>query len=81
MVVFGSYARDAVTPWSDLDILVVRDGSGVPSGAVDDFYREGAAVGDVIGIDARDYPARLRETAFGRAILRDGREVYARPER
>jgi predicted nucleotidyltransferase len=79
--VFGSYARDEVTPWSDLDLLVVRDGESVPPVIVDDFYREGIARGDLIGVRATDFPGRLAESAFGRSILRDAREVYARPER
>jgi HEPN domain-containing protein len=35
VVVFGSYARDRISPWSDLDLLIVRDGG--PADLVDDI--------------------------------------------
>jgi predicted nucleotidyltransferase len=75
VIVFGSYARDRISPWSDLDVLVVRDAG--PPDLVDDLYRASSG-GDIIGIRSPDFPARLMATPFGRTILAQGREVYAR---
>ncbi len=79
LVVFGSYATGNISPWSDLDVLVVRDGG--PPDMVDDLYRESGAAGEIIGVRTADYPQRLRQSPFGAAILTSGREVYARPAR
>jgi hypothetical protein len=75
LIVFGSYARGRTSPWSDLDVLVVRDGG--PPDLVDDVYRMGGGA-DIIGIRTADFPIRLQASPFGRTILADGREVYAR---
>jgi predicted nucleotidyltransferase len=75
LIVFGSYARERVSPWSDLDVLVVRDGG--PPDLVDDIYRLSGG-GDIVGIRSSDFPKRLMATPFGRTILEQGREVYAR---
>lgn len=77
IVVFGSYARDRVSPWSDLDLVVVRDGG--PADLVDDLYRECGIPGDVVGVATADYPTRLQTTPFGRTLLAEGHVVYARP--
>ncbi len=77
VVVFGSFARNSVSPWSDLDILVVRDGG--PPDMVDDIYRACGVPGDVIGVRTTDYPGRVATSPFGRDLLADGRSVYARP--
>ena len=77
VIVFGSYARERTSPWSDLDLVVVRDG-GSPPDLVDDIYRACGVPGDVIGMRASDYPERLRATPFGETILREGRSCYAR---
>jgi predicted nucleotidyltransferase len=77
LLVFGSYARDAVSPWSDLDLLVVADGD--VRGAVAAIYARGA-LGDVIGVEADDWRERLRRNPFGETILAESSEVYARPE-
>ena len=79
VIVFGSYARDRTSPWSDLDLVVVRDEG--PCDLVDDIYRACGVPGDVIGLRTHDYPRRLETTPFGRAILTDGKSVYARPAR
>jgi predicted nucleotidyltransferase len=76
VLVFGSYARDRISPWSDLDLLVVRDGG--PADLVDDVYRACTIPGDAIGIATTDYPGRLQATPFGRTIVTEGRVVYAR---
>jgi predicted nucleotidyltransferase len=76
VVVFGSYARDRVSPWSDLDLVVVRDDG--PDDLVDDLYRACGIPGDVIGVVTADFPARLETTPFGRTILAEGHVVYAR---
>ncbi len=76
VIVFGSFARGQTSPWSDLDVVVVRDAG--PPDLVDDIYRECGVPGDVIGVRAQDYPDRLRSTPFGRTILSEGRSYYAR---
>lgn len=81
IIVFGSYARNAISPWSDIDILVVRD---APADArsidlVDDLYRAGIIAGDIIAIPTSRYPEGLEATPFGRTILSEGIRVYARP--
>jgi hypothetical protein len=44
---------------------------------VDDLYRMGGG-GDIIGVRSRDFPDRLIASPFGRTIIEQGREVYAR---
>ena len=77
LLVFGSYARDAVTPWSDLDLAVIADGD--PTAAVAAMYAAGT-LGDVIGVCADRWRERLQRNPFGETILREATEVYARPE-
>ena len=77
VIVFGSYARGRTSPWSDLDLVVVRDAG--PADLVDDIYRACGVPGDVIGVRTGDYPERLRDTPFGRTVLAEGRSCYARP--
>lgn len=74
---FGSYARDEVSPWSDLDLLVVTDGD--PRSAVAAIYARGT-LGNVIGAQADGWPARLARNPFGESIMRDRKEIYARSE-
>lgn len=75
LIVFGSFARDEVSPWSDLDLLVVADDDAVA--AVTALYAAGT-LGDVLGMRAADASARLEATALGQTILAEGIEVYAR---
>ncbi len=77
LLVFGSYARDDVSPWSDLDLFVVVDGD--VGSAVSAIYARGA-LGEVIGVAAETWQERLRRNPFGETILNEAREVYARPE-
>lgn len=81
VLVFGSYARNSVSPWSDIDVLVVRD---APADArsidlVDDLYRGGGLGGDIIAVPTTRYPHGLEATPFGRTILAEAVVVYARP--
>lgn len=81
--VFGSYARDAVSPWSDIDVLVVRD---APADAtrlelVEDLYRDGHLGGDIVAVPTARYPDGLRATPFGRTLLAEGVCMHARPAR
>ncbi len=79
IVAFGSFARNRVTPWSDLDLLIVSDGDTHPPLLVDDLHVRGPAVAaDLIGIRLEDFPGALERSPFGTEILRDGFEVYAR---
>lgn len=77
VIVFGSYARDRTSPWSDLDLIVVRDAG--PADLVDDVYRACGVLGDVIGVRTGDFPDRLKATPFGRSVLAEGWSAYARP--
>ncbi|MBC5798495.1 MAG: nucleotidyltransferase domain-containing protein [Candidatus Eremiobacteraeota bacterium] len=83
VVVFGSYARNRISPWSDLDVLVVRDAA--PDARrldlVDDLYRESRLGSDIIAVPTSRFPEGLKATPFGRDILSDGMTVYARPAR
>lgn len=76
LVVFGSYAREAISAWSDLDLLVVVDDDAV---AITDALNAAARYADVLGMLSRDADLRLTATPLGRTILREGRIVYARP--
>jgi predicted nucleotidyltransferase len=78
LLVFGSFARDEVSPWSDLDLLVMTEGDA--SGAVQALYEAGT-LGDVLGMSAADAEARLGVTPLGRTILAEAIEVYADPGR
>jgi len=78
VVVFGSYARDRTSPWSDLDLVIVRDGG--PPDLVDDVYRVCGVPGDAIGMRTTDFPELLRTTPLGRTIIAEGTSVYARPD-
>lgn len=75
LIVFGSYARGAISARSDLDLLVVADDDAV--GAVD-AINAAARYGDVLGMHARDADARLAATPLGRTIAGEGIEVFAR---
>ena len=77
VIVFGSFARDRTSPWSDLDLVVVRDAG--PTDLVDDIYRACGVPGDVIGVRTGDFPERLKATPFGLSVLAEGRSAYARP--
>jgi len=77
LLVFGSFARDEISPWSDLDLAVVVDSD--VRGAVAAIYERGV-LGDVIGIEADDWRERLRRNPFGLTILAEAIEAYARPE-
>lgn len=80
VVVFGSFARDEIAPWSDIDVLIVRDAppESHPVDLVADLHRDGALAGDLIGIPTSRYPGDLEATPIGRTILTEGRVVYAR---
>ncbi len=77
LLVFGSYARDEVSPWSDLDLLVVVDGA--VHAAVSAIYAHGA-LGEVIGVPAHNWRERLGRNPFGETILAEAREAYARSQ-
>ena len=76
LLVFGSYARDEVSPWSDLDLAVVAEDV---RGAVAAIYARGA-LGDVIGVSAERWRERLQSNPFGTQLLAEAVEAYARPE-
>lgn len=78
--VFGSYARDAVSPWSDIDVLVVRDAAADASRSalVEDLYRHGRLDGDIVAVPTSRYPDGLHATPFGRTMLAESVCVYAR---
>ena len=78
LVVFGSYVRDEVSAWSDLDLLVIADEDAATA---TDAINAAATYGDVLGMRAAEADARLAQTPLGRTILREGRIVYARPAR
>jgi predicted nucleotidyltransferase len=78
LIVFGSYVRDEVSPWSDLDLLVIADGDAAP--AVDALHAAGT-LGDVLGMTAAAAMERLAATPLGRTILEEGRVAYARSAR
>jgi predicted nucleotidyltransferase len=77
LIVFGSYARDAVSPWSDLDLLVVSEGN--VRDAIAAIYASGA-LGEVLGAGAQDWKERLQRNPFGETILHEGVQVYARSQ-
>ena len=77
LLVFGSYARGDVSPWSDLDLLVVAEDD--PRAAVEAIFRRGA-LGDVIGVQANEWQQRLQRNPFGETILREATQAYARSE-
>jgi predicted nucleotidyltransferase len=77
LIVFGSYARDEVSPWSDLDLLVVSEGN--VRDAVAAIYACGA-LGEVIGAGAQNWKERLQRNPLGETILREGVQVYARSQ-
>lgn len=77
LLVFGSYARDEISPWSDLDLAVVVDGD--VRDAVAAIYERGV-LGDVIGIEADNWRERLQRNPFGLTILFEAIEAYARHE-
>jgi predicted nucleotidyltransferase len=80
VIVFGSYARDSVSPWSDIDVLVVRDAPADSRSIdlVDDLYRSGGLGGDIVAVASAHYPRGLEATPFGKTILAEGVVVYAR---
>jgi len=72
--VFGSYARDGVSPWSDIDVLVVRDAPADSRSIdmVDDLYRSGGLGGDIVTVASAHYPRGLEAMPFGKTILAEG---------
>jgi hypothetical protein len=66
--------REAGAPPAPKGVSVTDGG---PPDLVDDDYRMGGGA-DIIGIRTADFPIRLQASPFGRTILADGREVYAR---
>lgn len=81
--VFGSYARDAISPWSDVDVLVVRDAppNATRRELLEDLYAEGQLDGDIVAVPTSRYPDGLRATPFGRTILAEGIRIHACPAR
>lgn len=75
LIVFGSYARGAISAWSDLDLLVIADDDAAP--AVD-AINAAARYGDVLGMRAADARVRLGVTPLGRTIECEGIVIYAR---
>ncbi len=71
---FGSYARDGVSPWSDIDVLVVRDAPADSRSIdmVDDLYRSGGLGGDIVTVASAHYPRGLEAMPFGKTILAEG---------
>lgn len=81
--VFGSYARGDISPWSDVDVLVVRDApADTRSGDLAaDLYRNGGldGDGDIVAVPTSRFPDGLQATPFGRTILTESVRIYARP--
>ncbi|MEO6991428.1 MAG: nucleotidyltransferase domain-containing protein [Candidatus Baltobacteraceae bacterium] len=77
---FGSFATGAVHPWSDLDLLVVRETNARPLRRADDIYLEAPSqVGfDVVVVTPRELRESLPLTPFGRTILSQARTLYER---
>jgi predicted nucleotidyltransferase len=77
---FGSFARRSVHPWSDLDLLIVRETSAPPLHRADDLYQEAPLrVGfDALVVTPDEYRERLPLTPFGRTILGQARRLYER---
>ncbi|MGH7727677.1 MAG: nucleotidyltransferase domain-containing protein [Vulcanimicrobiaceae bacterium] len=80
IVVFGSYARGEINPWSDLDLLVVRERGGTLSERLDDLDALPSRVRRyIIVVTPTELHDRLPRTGLGETILREGRVVYERP--
>jgi predicted nucleotidyltransferase len=77
---FGSFARGPIHPWSDLDLLVVRETDAAPLHRADDLYREApVSVGfDAVVVTPQEYRDRLPQTPFGRTILAQAEALYER---
>jgi uncharacterized protein len=77
---FGSFARRRVHPWSDLDLLIVRETDAPPLHRADDVYQEApVTVGfDALVVTPREYSERLPLTPFGRTILGQAESLYER---
>jgi predicted nucleotidyltransferase len=77
--VYGSYARDAVGPASDLDALIVRD-TELPRFQREDDIRRflRTAVGfDLLVVRPDEFSERLPANSVGRTILTEAKLLYA----
>ncbi len=77
--VFGSYAREAVGPRSDLDVLVVRE---TPLGIVErvaDLAWELRGPGHVelVVVTPQEYATTFARSGFGRTVLAEAKAIYA----
>jgi predicted nucleotidyltransferase len=81
IILFGSVAREAISPWSDLDIIVVMD-SDLPFvkrlGVLYEYIKPRVGL-DLLAYTPQEFEM-LRERPFIRQALREGRTLYeARP--
>lgn len=75
LIAFGSFVRGPVSPWSEIDLLVVTDGDAQPA---IDALNEVGMLGDVLGVEDAESEQRLALTPLGRAIRSEGKEIYRR---
>lgn len=76
---FGSYGRGAVSPTSDLDLLVVRDTTlrrVLRDRDIRLAYRGGIPL-DIVVVTPSEYRDLLPTTGMGASILRDARRLDA----
>lgn len=78
VVLFGSLARDEVGPWSDIDLILVKDTDKRFLDRLDEFYR---AVAPRVAVDAlvytpEEFAALARGRRFVKQALRKGVVLY-----
>jgi len=77
IVLFGSVAREAVTAWSDLDLIVVLDSDLPFIKRLGSLYEQ---IQPHVGLDLLAYTPEefetLRERPFIRQALQEGRVLY-----
>jgi predicted nucleotidyltransferase len=76
---FGSFARGAIGPTSDLDLLVVRRTEIPYHDRGDDLRRDSrlAVRVDLVVVTPEEFTSSLPSNSFGRSILASARRVYA----
>jgi predicted nucleotidyltransferase len=76
---FGSVAEDRVGPYSDLDLLVVRETTlvGPERGADLAIEAQLDVAFDLVVVTPQEFRERLPDTSFGRTILKAVRRVDA----
>lgn len=77
--VYGSYAGATVGPWSDLDVLIVRDTTLRRMQRDEDIRRAmTVAVGcDILVVTPEEFREILPGTSMGRSILAQAKLLYA----